>query len=150
MLKSSLCDYSDADVAVKGTIIIPNTGTATTPNNGNKEVVFKNCAPITDCISEINNRLIDNAKDIGVVMNMYNLIEYRNICLQTSRTLDRRILSIQAQNQYLDFLVDPSFQGVNRLFVLSFGNNAHWASYKQFSANCNKRLQCYDWWKKLF
>ena len=34
-------------------------------------------------------------------------------------------ISVQAQNQYLDYLVDPSFQGVNRLFVLSFGNNAH-------------------------
>ena len=87
MLKSSLCDYSDADVAVKEPIIIPNTGTAAGPNNGNKEVVFKNCAPITDCISEINNRLIHNAKDIGVVMNMYNLIEYSKIYLQTSGSL---------------------------------------------------------------
>ena len=34
-------------------------------------------------------------------------------------------ISVQAQNQYLDYLVDPSFQGVNRLFVLSFENNAH-------------------------
>ena len=25
-----------------------------------------------------------------------------------------------AQNRYLDFLIDPSFQGANRLFVLSF------------------------------
>ena len=48
-------------------------------------------------------------------------------------------VSIQAQNQYLDYLVDPSFQGVNRLSVLSFQNNAHWASYKQFSANCNNK-----------
>ena len=34
-------------------------------------------------------------------------------------------ISVQAQNQYLDYLVDPSFQGVNRLSVLSFQNNAH-------------------------
>ena len=86
MLKSSLCDYSDADIAVKETIIIPNTATAAAPNSGNREVVFKNWAPITDCISEINNRLIDNAKDIGVVMNMFNLIEYSKIYLQTSRS----------------------------------------------------------------
>ena len=87
MLKSSLCDYGDADVAVKEPIIIPNTGTAAGPNNGNKEVVFKNCAPITDCISEINNRLIHNAKDICVVMNMYNSIEYSKIYLQISGSL---------------------------------------------------------------
>ena len=57
MLKSSLCDYSDA-------------------YNTNKKVIFKNCAPFTNCISEINNTQIDNAKDIDIVMPMYNLIEY--------------------------------------------------------------------------
>ena len=31
-------------------------------------------------------------------------------------------VSGKGQNQYLDFLIDPSFQGVNRLFVLSFEN----------------------------
>ena len=41
-----------------------------------KGVVFTNCGPFTDCISEINNTQIDNAKDIDVVMPMYNLVEY--------------------------------------------------------------------------
>ena len=31
-------------------------------------------------------------------------------------------VSTERQNQYLDFLIDPSFQGVNRLFVLLFEN----------------------------
>ena len=44
----------------------------------NKRVIFKNCAPFTDCISEINNTQIDNAKYIDVVMPMYNLIEHSN------------------------------------------------------------------------
>ena len=44
--------------------------------NNNMQVVFKNCAPFTNCISDINNAQIDNAKDIDVVMPMYNLIEY--------------------------------------------------------------------------
>ena len=39
-------------------------------------MVFKNCAPFTICISEINNTQVDNAKDIDIVMTMYNLIEY--------------------------------------------------------------------------
>ena len=42
------------------------------PNGNNEEVVFKNCAPFTDCISEINNGQIDNAKDIDVVRPMLN------------------------------------------------------------------------------
>ena len=76
MLNSSLCSYRDAYIAVKGTISVPNTGTVADPNNRNKEVVFKNCALFTDCISEISNMQIDNAKDIDVVINIYNLIEY--------------------------------------------------------------------------
>ena len=75
---------ADAYIAAKRTITVPNTGKAVVPNNRNKETVFKNCAPFTDSISEINNTQIDNAKDSDVVMNMYNLIEYSENCLQTS------------------------------------------------------------------
>ena len=50
MLKSILCDYSDAYILVKGTITVDNTGTAAAPNNRNKKVIFKNCAPSTNCI----------------------------------------------------------------------------------------------------
>ena len=57
-------------------------------------------------------------------------------------------VTIQRQIQYLDYLTDPSFQEVNRLFVLSFENDAYRTI---FSSNCtNKRLQCYDRWTKLF
>ena len=77
MLKSSLCDYSDAYILVKGTISVNNTAAADPDaNNINKKVIFKNCAPFINCISEINNTQIDNAKDIDIVMSMYNLIEY--------------------------------------------------------------------------
>ena len=76
MLRSSLCDYRDAYVLVKGTVRVPNLGTATAPNNRNKKVIFKNCTPFTDCISKISNKEKDHAKDIDVVMPMYNLTEY--------------------------------------------------------------------------
>ena len=52
ILKSSSCHYNDAYIRVKETL--PNTGTATAPNNGRK-IIVKNCAPISDCISEISN-----------------------------------------------------------------------------------------------
>ena len=64
MLKSSLCDYSDAYILVKGT-----TAAA---NNTYKKVTFKNCAPFTICISEINNTQVDNAKDIDIVKPLHN------------------------------------------------------------------------------
>ena len=85
MLKSSLCDYSDAYIFVKGTI---NTAAADAAvNNINKKVIFKNCAPFTNCISEINNMLIDNAKDIDIVIPMYNLIEYSDNYAKTTGSL---------------------------------------------------------------
>ena len=77
MLKSSLCDYSDAYILVKGTIAVNNTAAADVDaNNTNKKVIFKNCAPFTNCISDINNTQVDNANDIDNVMPVYNLIEY--------------------------------------------------------------------------
>ena len=88
MLKSSLCEYSDAYIFLKGTItIVPVPPPAAKPNNNNKEVIFKNCVQFTDCISKINNKQIDNAKYINVVMPMYNLIEYNDIYLKTSESL---------------------------------------------------------------
>ena len=80
MLKSSLCDYSDAYILIKGTITVNNTAAADTDANDiNKTVIFKNCASFTNCISEINNSQVDNAKDIAIVMPMYNLIAYSKI-----------------------------------------------------------------------
>ena len=76
MLKSSLCDYNDVYILVKGTITVNNTRTAAAPNNRNKKAIFKNCAPFTNCICKINNTQVDDAKDIDTVMPMYNLIEY--------------------------------------------------------------------------
>ena len=56
MLKSSLCDYSDAYILAKGTIAVPNTAAPdANANNDNKKVIFKNCGPYINCISKINN-----------------------------------------------------------------------------------------------
>ena len=55
MLRFSLCDYSDAYILVKGNITVNNTAGAAAANNTNKKIIFKNCAPFTNCISKINN-----------------------------------------------------------------------------------------------
>ena len=51
------------------------------------QVVFKNCASFTNCTSATNNAQIDDAKDIDVVIPMYNLIEYSDNHSQTSGSL---------------------------------------------------------------
>ena len=99
MLKSSLCDYSDAYILVKGTISVNNTAAAGVPlNNTNKKVIFKNCAPFTNFISEINNTQIDNAKDIDIVIHMYNLIEYSDNYAKTTGNLWQYCKDIPALN----------------------------------------------------
>ena len=90
MLKSSLCDHSDAYILVKGTITINGIGAdaaARRADEREKGVAFKNCAPFTNCISEINNTQVDNAKDIDIVMPMYSLIEYSDNYAKTTGSL---------------------------------------------------------------
>ena len=82
MLRSTLCDYADAYILVMGTITITIEGddaAARQADERDKGVIFKNCAPLIECISRINNTDIDNAEDIDIVMPMYNLIEYSDI-----------------------------------------------------------------------
>ena len=74
-MRSNLCDYCDAYILVKGTITVPNTAAAgAVVNNTNKKVMFKNCAPFNDCITQINNRQVEDAQDIDKVMSMHNVI----------------------------------------------------------------------------
>ena len=76
MLRSNLCDYSNAYILVKGNMSVSNTAAeGAAVNNTNKKVIFKNFAPFTNCISKMNNTQIDNAEYIDIVMPMYNLIE---------------------------------------------------------------------------
>ena len=238
MLMSKLCDFSDAYIRVRGKVTAAGVA-----DGAQATFAFKNCAPFTSCITEINNTQIDNAKDLDVVMPMYNLLEYSENYAKTSgslyqyyrdepaaaianstsftkksantenggekegveiivplkylsnfwRTLEMPLINCEvdllltwsqncilsnvagastfaitdtklfvpvvtlsseentkllgklksgfkrkvywneylskttteAQNQYLDYLIDPSFQGANRLFVLAFENAAH-------------------------
>ena len=88
MLKSSLCDYSDSYILVKGTITFQDTSVQDPEaNNTNKEVIFRNCASFTDYLREISNTLVDNAKNIDVVMLMYMLIQYSENYLNTIEIL---------------------------------------------------------------
>ena len=70
-------DYNDALYTIEHYILKSETITVAAleagRGNNNMQVVFKNCAPFTNCISEINNTQKNNAKDIDIVMLMYNL-----------------------------------------------------------------------------
>ena len=82
MLNSNLCDYSDAFILVKRTTII--TG-----------VIYKNCPPLTDSISEVNNTQKDNAKHLDVVIFMYNLIKLSKNYLRNHLVVYDNIIKIE-------------------------------------------------------
>ena len=116
MLRSSLCDYSDAYVLVNRDISVNNKGTAAAPNNTNKKVISKNCAPFTNCISKINNTQTDNAEYIDKVMPMYNFIEYSKNYLKTSGSLWQYCKEISAVD-YGDIVI---FNGDNAADSFNF------------------------------
>ena len=269
VLKSILCDYSDAYILVKGTITIAGAGDnadARHADERDKGVIFKNCASFIHCICERNDTQVDDAKNIDIVMPMYNLIEYSDNYSKRSgsssqyykdepndkldnsesfkskikitaktppagntkdvqimvllkylinfwKTLDMLLINCKvnliltwsltciiiinftgagtiairdtkryvpvvtlstydnakmlqqlksgfkrlinwnkdlskpellAQNPNLNHVVEPSFEGVNRLFILAFENDTQ-RTFKILSSKCrDKRLQCYD------
>ena len=90
IIRSHFCDCSDSYILARGTITVRNTAAASAAvNNTNKKVIFKNCAPFTDCITEINNTQVDDAQNIDVVTPMYNIGEYSDACLRTSGSLSQ-------------------------------------------------------------
>ena len=80
VIKSNLCDYSDAYILVTGDI-------TATGGDANTRVAFKNCAPFTKCITHINDEHVDNADNLDIIMPMYNLIEYSDNYSDTSGSL---------------------------------------------------------------
>ena len=72
MLRSDLCYFSDTYIIVKGTFTVANPN----KNAYDKKLAFKNNARFVSCISKINNKLIDNAENLDIVMSLYKLIEY--------------------------------------------------------------------------
>ena len=76
MLRSDLCDYSDAYILVKDTITVTATGVNNNANKRNRPLILKNNAPFVSCITKINGELIEDADDLDIVMPVYNLLEY--------------------------------------------------------------------------
>ena len=80
MLRSNLCDYSDAYILVKGTITVTAPGANNGANNirdkKNRPLILKDNSPFVSCITRINDELIEDADDLDIVMSMYNLLEY--------------------------------------------------------------------------
>ena len=72
---------------MNGIITVVRTGAdaaAIATDGSNKKALFKKFARFTDCITEINNKKVDRAKYLNVVIPMYNLIECSDNYSKTS------------------------------------------------------------------
>ena len=101
MLRSDLCDYSDAYILVKGTITVNGVvnGVENEILRRNRQLILKNNAPFVSCMTKINNEFIEDADDLYIVMPMYNLLEY-------SKNYRKTIGSLY--NYYIDELSDDN------------------------------------------
>ena len=84
VLRSDLCDYSDAYVWVKETITVTNRNSNA---NFDRRLMLKNNAPFISCVSKINGELVENAEDLDIIMPMYNFLEYSKNYEKTSGSL---------------------------------------------------------------
>ena len=82
VIKPILCDYSDAHILVTGDIKVAGIA-------ANTNVAFKNCAPFTRCVTHINDEHLETAKNLDIIMPMYNLIEYSDNYADSSRSLNQ-------------------------------------------------------------
>ena len=97
MLRSDLCDYSDAYIVGKGVVTV--SAHERDRDEMNRQVILKNNAPFISCISKINVVLVENAEDLDIVMPMYNLLESSKNYSKTSASL---------WNYYRDELTDET------------------------------------------
>ena len=97
MLRSDLCNFTDAYIVVKGRITVAD------PNDANydKKLALKNNAPFTSCILKINNRLTDNVEDLDVVIPMHNLLE-------CSKNRDEPNSGIDGKNNNVSYSIKDS------------------------------------------
>ena len=93
-LEPSLCNYSDAYVLFKGSVVLSTAAVDVNVNNKNKILAFKNYAPFTDCVSRINSEKEDNAKDVDALMAV--------VIVQKSQDAD---FSIKEINQFYVIIV---------------------------------------------
>ena len=114
---SNLCDYSDAYLLVRGNITVNNTtAEGAAANKTNKKLIFKTCAPFSDCIIKKNNTQVDNAKDIDLVMLMHNVMEYSNNYSKTCGSWwqdDKYIPAVNNNGDIVDFNVANATDSFN-------------------------------------
>ena len=140
MLRSNLCDYSDAYILVKSTITVTAPGVNNNADNitdkRNRPLILKSNAPFVSCITRINGELIEDADDLDIVMSMYNLLEYSKNYRKTIG-----LLCNYYRDELSDDADDNNFENINVV-------NSNTFKYKNKvtgnTYNVNAGVQGYD------
>ena len=118
VIKSNLCDYSNAYFLVTGDI-------TATGGDANTKVTFKNCAPFTKYVTHINDEHVDNTDNLDIVIPMYNLIEYSDNYSDTSGSLWQFKRDEQIMNNGIS--VDATINNLKSFkYKSSFLTNCWW------------------------
>ena len=134
MLRSDLCDFSNAHIGVKGTVTVSTD--ERDRDEMNTQVILKNNASFISCISKINGVLVENAEDLDIVMSMYNLLEYSKNYSKTSASL---------WSYYRDELTDDTNDNNNpNKNVINSKSFKHKASITGSTYNVLRRINSVD------
>ena len=80
IVRSFLCDYSDAYILVTSNIKVQNGNDAT-------RVAIKNCHRFTRATFKLNNEQVDTADNLDLTMNLYNILGYSDNYSDTAGSL---------------------------------------------------------------
>ena len=80
IVKAFLCDYSNAYILVTSNIKVQN-------GNDSTRVAIKNCHPFPRASFKLNNEQVDTAGNLGLTMNLYNILEYSDNYAGTTGSL---------------------------------------------------------------
>ena len=148
MLRSNLCDYSDAYILVNGTITVEadhiGAGVDENRDRKNRTLILKNNAPFISCITKINNEFIEDADELDIVMPMYNLLEYSKNYRKTIGSLYnyyRDELSDNADNNNFDNIKvvnSEAFKYKNKIIDNTYNIDA---SAQGYDANKNGKQE---------
>ena len=129
MLRSDLCDFSDAYFVAKEDITLTKTTNRDFIDIRNRSLRFKNNAPFTNCTSKIKNVLIDNVENLDAVMSMYNLLEYSKNYRKTTGNL---------WNYYRDETHNPPTANYNADHIANFASFKYKSSITGKISNANQ------------
>ena len=129
MLRSDQRNFSDAYIVVKGTITLTKTDGRGIIDIRNRFLAFNNNAPFTNCISKINNVLIENSEDLDVVVSMYNLLEYSKNYRKTTGSL---------WNYYRDEPNNPPASNYNADPITNSASFKYKTSIREKTSNANQ------------